>query len=213
MATRYSIASGIVITALALTLIALLVPVDKFGGRASAAVAAPAAGDDDGLGTVSTAYGPLTAADRDFVRKVRLAGLWELPAGRQAQQRGSRPAIRTAGDHLVDGHTELDRQVIQVGQALGIDLPNQPSAQQQDWLGQMNRAKGDEYERLFTQLLRRAHGKVFSLLAGIRAQTRNSMVRALATSANATVLDHITVLEDTGLVDFDGLSDNVPPTK
>ncbi|MFF8262945.1 DUF4142 domain-containing protein [Streptomyces virginiae] len=214
MATRYSIASGVVITALALTLIALLVPVDKFGSsRATAAVAAPAAGDDDGLGTVSTAYGPLTAADRDFVRKVRLAGLWELPAGRQAQQRGTRPAIRTAGDHLVDGHTELDRQVIQVGQALGIDLPNQPSAQQQDWLGQMNRAKGDEYERLFTQLLRRAHGKVFGLLAGIRAQTRNSMVRALATSANATVLDHITVLEDTGLVDFDGLADNVPPTK
>ncbi|WP_030763093.1 DUF4142 domain-containing protein [Streptomyces sp. NRRL F-2664] len=212
-ATRYSIASGVVITALALTLIALLVPVDKFGSRTTVAAAAPAAGEDDGLGTVSTAYGPLTAADRDFVRKVRLAGLWELPAGRQAQQRGTRPAIRTAGDHLVDGHTELDRQVIQVGQALGIDLPNQPSAQQQDWLGQMSRAKGDEYERLFTQLLRRAHGKVFSLLAGIRAQTRNSMVRALATSANATVLDHITVLEDTGLVDFDGLSDNVPPTK
>ncbi|MDX6762523.1 MULTISPECIES: DUF4142 domain-containing protein [Streptomyces] len=214
-ATRYSIASGVVITALALTLIALLVPVDKFdGGRATAAtVAAPAPADDDGLGTVSTAFGPLTAADRDFVRKVRLAGLWELPAGRQAQQRGTRPAIRTAGDHLVDGHTELDRQAIQVGQALGIDLPNQPSAQQQDWLGQLNRAKGEEYERLFAQLLRRAHGKVFSLLAGIRAQTRNSMVRALATSANATVLDHITVLEATGLVDFDGLSDNVPPTK
>ncbi|MEJ8641354.1 MULTISPECIES: DUF4142 domain-containing protein [unclassified Streptomyces] len=212
MATRYAIGSGVVITALALTLIALLIPVDSFDGRASAAVAVPA-DVDDGAGTLSTAYGPLTAADRDFVRKVRLAGLWELPAGRQAQQRGTRPAVRTAGEHLVDGHAELDRQVIQVGQALGIDLPNQPSAQQQDWLGQLTRAKGDEYERLFTQLLRRAHGKVFALLAGIRAQTRNSMVRALATSANATVLDHITVLEDTGLVDFDALSDNVQPTK
>ncbi|MEU6313016.1 DUF4142 domain-containing protein [Streptomyces sp. NPDC047014] len=213
MATRYSLASGIVITALALTLIALLVPVDSFGNRAQAAAATPAAADDDGLGTISTAFGPLTAADRDFVRKVRLAGLWELPAGRQAQQRGSKPAIRTAGDHLVEGHTELDRQVIQVGQALGIDLPNQPSAQQQDWLGQMSRARGDEYERIFVDLLRRAHGKVFALLAGIRAQTRNSMVRALATSANTTVLDHITVLEDTGLVDFDALSDTVPPKK
>ncbi|MGW7440937.1 DUF4142 domain-containing protein [Streptomyces sp. NPDC054849] len=212
VATRYAIASGVVITALALTLIALLIPVDSFDGRASAAVAVPA-DVDDGAGTLSTAYGPLTAADRDFVRKVRLAGLWELPAGRQAQQRGTRPAVRTAGEHLVDGHAELDRQVIQVGQALGIDLPNQPSAQQQDWLGQLTRAKGDEYERLFTQLLRRAHGKVFALLAGIRAQTRNSMVRALATSANATVLDHITVLEDTGLVDFDALADNVQPTK
>jgi predicted outer membrane protein len=162
---------------------------------------------------MSTAYGPLTAADRDFVRKVRLAGLWELPAGRQAQQRGTRPAVRTAGEHLVEGHTELDRQVIQVGQALGIDLPNQPSEQQQEWLGQLTRARGDDYERLFIQLLRRAHGKVFALLAGVRAQTRNSMVRALATSANATVLDHISVLEDSGLVDFDALSDNVRPTK
>ncbi len=212
VATRYTIGSGVVITALALTLIALLIPVDRFGSSAVAAVAAPA-GDDDGLGTMSTAYGPLTAADRDFIRKVRLAGLWELPAGRQAQQRGTRPPIRTAGEHLVDGHTKLDREVIQVGQALGVDLPNQPSAQQQEWLGQLTRAKGDEYERLFIKLLRRAHGKVFALVAVIRAQTRNSMVRALATSANTTVLDHITVLEESGLVDFDSLSDNVPPTK
>ncbi|MFC9294811.1 DUF4142 domain-containing protein [Streptomyces sp. NPDC057011] len=206
VAARYTIGSGFVITALAVTLIALLIPVDKFGGRTAAATGRPAA-EDDGAGTLSTAYGPLTPADRDFVRKVRLAGLWELPAGRQAQQRGTRAAVRTAGEHLVEGHTELDRQVIQVGQALGIDLPNQPSEQQQDWLSQLTRAKGDEYERLFVQLLRRAHGKVFALLAQIRAQTRNSMVRALATSANTTVLDHITVLEDSGLVDFDALSD------
>ncbi|MFD3539126.1 DUF4142 domain-containing protein [Streptomyces sp. NPDC058662] len=211
MAARHTLASGAVITALALTLIALLIPVDGFGDRATA-VGAGAAGDDDGGGIMSTAYGPLTPADRDFVRKVRLAGLWELPAGRQAMQRGTRPSVRTAGEHLVEGHTDLDRQVIQVGQSLGVDLPNQPSEQQRTWLGQMTRAQGDEYERLFVQLLRRAHGKVFALLAGIRAQTRNSMVRTLATSANATVLDHITVLEDTGLVDFDSVADPVAPS-
>ncbi|MEV7521430.1 DUF4142 domain-containing protein [Streptomyces sp. NPDC091371] len=212
VATRHTIANGIVITALAVTLIALLVPVEGFGSRAQAgAAAAGPAGEDDGAGTMSTAYGPLTATDRDFVRKVRLAGLWELPAGRQAQQRGTRPAVRTAGEHLVDGHTELDQQVIRVGQALGVDLPNQPTRQQQEWLGQLTQAQGDAYERLFIQLLRRAHGKVFTLLAGVRAQTRNSMVRSLATSANATVLDHISVLEESGLVDFDALSDSAPP--
>ncbi|MEU9302019.1 DUF4142 domain-containing protein [Streptomyces sp. NPDC048269] len=205
VATRYMVGTGFVITALVLTLIALLVPVDKFGGRAAAAAGQPAA-EDDGAGILSTAYGPLTPADRDFVRKVRLAGLWELPAGRQAQQRGTRASVRTAGEHLIEGHADLDRQVIQAGQALGIDLPNQPSEQQRGWLDQLTQAQGDEYERLFVQLLRRAHGKVFALVAQIRAQTRNSKVRALATSANTTVLDHITVLEDTGLVDFDALA-------
>ncbi|MGW0366930.1 DUF4142 domain-containing protein [Streptomyces sp. NPDC002990] len=209
MATRYTIGSGFVITALAVTLIALLIPVERFGGRASATVSGPAP-DDDGAGIMSTAYGPLTPTDRDFMRKVRLAGLWELPAGRQAQQRGTRASVRTAGDHLVEGHTDLDEQVIEVGQALGIDLPNQPNEQQRDWLGQLTRAQGADYERLFIQLLRRAHGKVFALVAQVRAQTRNSKVRALATSANATVLDHITVLEDSGLVDFDALADPTP---
>lgn len=97
-----------------------------------------------------------------------------------------------------------------MGQALAVDLPNQPSDQQQDWLRQMDQAQGAQYERLFVQLLRRAHGKVFQLIAQIRAQTRNSMVRALANDANSTVLDHITVLEDSGLVDFDGLADASP---
>lgn len=143
---------------------------------------------------------------------MRLAGLWELPAGRQALQRGTRPAIRTAGEHLIDGHTELDRRVLEVGQALGMELPSMPSAQQQGWLDQMDRAQGPQYEQLFIQLLRRAHGKVFTLVAQIRAQTRNSMVRALATDANNTVLDHISVLEASGLVDFDGLSDTPPGT-
>ncbi|MDJ0382750.1 DUF4142 domain-containing protein [Streptomyces sp. G-G2] len=212
LASRQVIGTGIVIGALAFTLVALLIPVHTFGGSAAAAGGArtPAAADDDGAGTLSTAFGPLSPQDRDFVRKVRLAGLWELPAGRQAQQRGIRPAVRTAGEHLVEGHTELDRRVREVGEALGVDLPDRPTDQQQGWLNQLDRAQGAEYERLFVQLLRRAHGKVFALVAQIRAQTRNSMVRDLATDANTTVLDHISVLEASGLVDFDGLADATP---
>ncbi|MEU2390247.1 DUF4142 domain-containing protein [Streptomyces sp. NPDC007369] len=209
VASKHVLGTGAVIGALAFTLIALLIPVQSFGGR-SAAATKPAAVDDDGLGTLSTAFGPLTAQDRDFVRKVRLAGLWELPAGRDAIQRGKRPTVRTAGEHLVDGHTELDRRALEVGQALGMELPNEPNAQQQEWLAQLAAAQGPQYEQLFAQLLRRAHGKVFAVVAQVRAQTRNSMVRQLANDANTTVLDHISVLEATGLVDFDGLADTPP---
>lgn len=225
VASRHVMGTGIVLGALALTLIALLIPVRSFGGRTATAAPAgvnaatappasapvPASADDDGAGVMNTAFGPLTPQDREFVRKVRLAGLWELPAGRQAQERGTRRAVRTAGEHLVEGHTELDRRVLEVGQALGVELPDRPSAQQQAWLDQLDRAQGATYERLFVQLLRRAHGKVFTLVAQVRAQTRNSVVRELATDANSTVLDHIAVLEDSGLVDFEGLADS-PPT-
>ncbi|MBL1092467.1 DUF4142 domain-containing protein [Streptomyces sp. NPDC001739] len=203
-ASGRSIATGLVVAALVATLAALLLPVQLFGESASAATNTVSY-DDDGGGTVNTRYGPLTAMDRDFVRKVRLAGLWEMPAGRQAQERGRTAAVRTAGDHLVAGHTELDRRSVEAGRALGIPLPNQPTAEQQGWLGQLNSASDAEYPRLFAELLRRSHGKVFGLIAMVRDQTRNTMVRSLANKANSTVLDHITVLENTGQVDFNTL--------
>lgn len=47
---------------------------------------------------------------------------------------------------------------------------------------------------------------MFALVALVRANTRNSLIRDLATDANNTVLDHMTMLEATGLVDFDALA-------
>ncbi|MFG2137153.1 DUF4142 domain-containing protein [Streptomyces sp. NPDC048650] len=199
-----TIATGLVVCALVATLAALLLPVQLFGETAAAATNTVSF-DDDGGGTVNTRFGPLTPLDRDFVRKVRLAGLWEMPAGRQAQERGKTAAVRTAGDHLVAGHTELDRRAVEAGRALGIALPNQPNPDQQSWLAQMNAAQGDDFPPVFAELLRRAHGKVFGLIALVRDQTRNSIVRALANRTNAVVLDHITVLEKTGQVDFNTL--------
>ncbi|MBT2386394.1 DUF4142 domain-containing protein [Streptomyces sp. ISL-11] len=188
----------LVVGALAATLVALLLPVSLFGGTRPAAAGTPAF-SDDGEGVRNTASGPLTPLDRDFVRKVRLAGLWEKPAGRLAQERGTVESVRIAGEHLVGGHSELDRRSLDAGRDLGITMPDRPNAQQQGWLDRMDAARGTEFDRTFAELVRTAHGKVFGLVALVRDRTGNSVVRELATRANAVVLDHITVLENTGL--------------
>ncbi|MER5385499.1 DUF4142 domain-containing protein [Streptomyces sp. NPDC002688] len=156
--------------------------------------------------TVITRWGPLTAADRDLLVRVRLAGLWEIPAGRQAIERAPTQAVKEAGDHLVVGHTDLDKRVRGIAADLGVVLPDQPNAQQRGWLDELSRAQGKDYERKFANLLRSAHGKVFQLVAQVRSTTRNSLVRQLASDADRTVLDHITVLEKTGEVDFDAIA-------
>lgn len=199
----------LVVGGLGATLLALLLPIWSFPGGTTSAGSSAA---DDGRGTVSTEFGPLTALDRDFARMVRLAGLWEGPAGQQAQTKSTNASVKEAGQHLIAGHAELDERVLKVGRTLAIDLPNRPNDQQQGWLDQMTAAvPGPEYERLWVNLLRRAHGNVFSVVAEVRADTRNSMIRALADRTNAIVLDHITILEKTGFVDFESLDDTAPP--
>jgi predicted outer membrane protein len=200
MRTRFVNGTGLVVAGLVTTLAALVFPVWSYADRSGTGV------DLLDEGTVSTRFGPLSALDREFVTKVRLAGLWELPAGQQAEARGTSTAVRTAGEHLVEGHTFLDARVREVAARLGLELPNQPNSRQQNWLSELSAAHGDDYERKFANILRRAHGQVFSLVAQVRATTRNSLVRDLADDANKTVLDHIKVLESTGLVDFDTLA-------
>ncbi|MET7438791.1 DUF4142 domain-containing protein [Streptomyces sp. NPDC004082] len=194
--------TGLVIAGLTATLVALLFPIWSYADRSGTGL------DTLNAQTVSTRFGPLSGLDREFITKVRLAGLWELPAGQQAQERGTTQAVRTAGEHLIEGHTFLDARVRNVAARLGLELPNQPNPQQREWLATLAAAHGTDWDREFANILRKAHGKVFSVVAQVRASTRNSLVRDLADDANTTVLDHIKVLEATGYVDFDALAED-----
>ncbi|MCK1818422.1 DUF4142 domain-containing protein [Streptomyces sp. XM83C] len=165
-----------------------------------------------GLKTVSTdsqriiaqtQWGPLTEGDRDFVVKVRAAGLWEYPVGQMAVKKGTTKEVVTAGEHLIDGHAALDTTCRRIAPMLNIQLPNVASPQQQQFVAQLNSDSGKQFDSDFANILRTTHGSIFTTIAKIRSTTKNSLVRALADQANDTVLDHITVMEKTGLVDFD----------
>lgn len=199
--------TGLIVTGLAATVVALLYPLWSYADRSGA-------GDADVLSaqTVATRYGPLSTQDREFITKVRLAGLWELPAGELAERKGTSAAVRTAGAHLVEGHTSLDAHVRSVAGRLGVGLPDEPDAQQRQWLATLDAAQGADFDREFAGILRFSHGKVFPLVAQVRAETQNALVRDLADDANATVLDHIEVLEATGLVDFGALARELAAT-
>jgi predicted outer membrane protein len=145
--------------------------------------------------------GPISELDKELLVKVRLANLWELPAGRLAQENGSLEQVKRAGLHLLEGHSRLDQMVREIAQALDVPIPDQPNADQQGWLKTLRTSKGEEFDRFFANQLREAHGKVFVVIAQVRATTRNSIIRDLAIEANKQVADHMEVLEDTGLVE------------
>ncbi|MFD5519303.1 DUF4142 domain-containing protein [Streptomyces sp. NPDC127066] len=161
-----------------------------------------------------TQWGPLTEGDRDFVVKVRAAGLWEYPLGEIALKKGSTAAMREAGKHLIVGHARLDDLDRKVAIQLNITLPNQASPQQQQFVATSAALSGKEFDRTTANILRVTHGSIFSVIAKVRANTNNSLVRELADLANDTVLDHITVMEKTGTIDFAQViaQQSAPPT-
>jgi predicted outer membrane protein len=158
------------------------------------------------------ARGEVTAADRDFVTRVRLAGLWEIPAGEMAQQRSQNARIQEIGRTISGQHKALDELTRSAAKKLGIDLPDKPNSDQQKWLGEMRDATGADFDQIYIDRLRAAHGKIFPAIAAIRAGTRNDTVRLLAQQANQFVMTHMTLLESSGIVDFKELPTVPPPS-
>ncbi|MDQ4092664.1 MAG: DUF4142 domain-containing protein [Actinomycetota bacterium] len=200
------------LTVVLATITALSVAVFQYWGRsqyrASAATAATAAPDN---GWTPTQWGPLGPADRDLLIKVRQAGLWEGPAGQQAQQRASSARVREVGRLIAAEHADLDAQVREVSARLGVALPNQPTDQQKGWIGEIASQPVSEFDRTFVQRLRAAHGKVLPIIAEVRAGTRNELVRRFATTSAQFVTRHHEYLESTRLVDYSTLPEPPAP--
>jgi predicted outer membrane protein len=149
--------------------------------------------------------GDISEADRDFVVKVRLAGLWEIPAGEMAQDKSGSSRVKQIGRNIADQHIALDELTRNAAKKLDIKLPAEPNEDQQGWLDEMREAEGADFDEIYIDRLRAAHGNIFPAIATIRSSTRNDTVRKLAQQANQFVMTHMTLLESSGIVDFRAL--------
>jgi predicted outer membrane protein len=161
-------------------------------------------------GWVQTEFGPLGPADRDLLIKVRLAGLWEGPTGQQAEQQASSAEVQTVGRNLATEHAQLDEEVRRVANQLGVLLPSSPTSQQVAWMNEISAQTGSDYDRVFVQRLREAHGAVLPVISQVRSSTRNDLVREFAVTAAEFVSRHHQYLESTGLVDYSALPQHSP---
>ncbi|MET7374140.1 DUF4142 domain-containing protein [Micromonospora arida] len=169
----------------ALLLIAIIAGVGVLPG---VAVAAPAGGRQ------------LNAADMTLLNGVRLAGLWEMPAGQMAAEKGQSAKVREIGAGIASEHQRLDELVVDAANKLGATIPSEPTAQQKGWLTEMKDASGARFDQIFVTRLRVAHGSILPVISAVRASTRDATVRKLCEDATGFVTHHMQMLESTGLV-------------
>jgi predicted outer membrane protein len=165
-------------------------------GVVAALVVLPAPADADPAST------QLNAADMTLLNGVRQAGLWEIPAGQMAAQKGSTPRVRQVGQMIANQHVQLDQLTTDAANKLGATLPTTPTAQQQGFLTQLQAAKGLQFDQMFVAFLRGTHGFIFPVISAVRASTHNEIVRKLADQASIFVMHHMQMLESTGLVQY-----------
>jgi predicted outer membrane protein len=160
-----------------------------------------------GQATWKTRWGPLSAADRELIKKVRLASLWEMPMAQEATKRAKTAKVKQISKKIAAQHMFLDKQVRTVAKKLKAPLPTQPNADQMKWMADIRSKRGRAYDVTYVKWLRFAHGQIFGLIGQVRGSTQNTVARRFAEVANKFVLTHQRLLESTGLTE----SNSFPP--
>lgn len=158
-----------------------------------------------GAHVTQTRFGPIDDMDRLFLVKVRQAGLWERPACLRAQERAENPRLKEICQTLASDHVALDEEDRFIAAQLGVALPDQPSLDQQSWMREFWDLKGHDFDVDTVYWLRFAHGVVYGAIATVRTGTRNDMMRLFSERASNMVNKHMSLLESTGLVQYDAM--------
>jgi predicted outer membrane protein len=145
---------------------------------------------------------PLAVTDLEVLHKVKQAGLWEMPVGMWVSERAADPRVREVGSKIAAEHQELDGIVTEAASRLDVELPDEPTSEQQGWMREIDAQRGAAFDERAVFLLRQAHGNVLPVLTQVRVETRNAVIREFTTEAMAFVQRHIEYLESTGLVRF-----------
>ncbi|MGY1773887.1 DUF4142 domain-containing protein [Blastococcus sp. SYSU D00813] len=146
------------------------------------------------LGAVLLSASPAAAAPSDqdvtWMQSAHQSNLTEIAAGQAAQQSATDQRVRDLGQMFIDMHTQLDQQLTQAAQQLGVQLPAEPSATQQQQLAAVQQNTGQAFDRAWVSQQLASHQS--TLAAGQRELQNGSdpTVLQLAQASAPVVQQH-----------------------
>lgn len=150
------------------------------------------------LGAVVLTAAPALAApseqDVSWMQFAHQSNLTEIAAGNAAQQQATTPEVQNLGAMFVQMHTELDTGLTQAAQQLGVQLPGEPSPEQQQQLAAVQANQGQAFD---TAWIAQQIGSHTTTLAGTQRELEagsDETVLNLARTSTPVVEQHLAEL-------------------
>ncbi|MGW0218624.1 DUF4142 domain-containing protein [Micromonospora chokoriensis] len=128
--------------------------------------------------------------DTQYLQAVHQVNLFEITAGDLAQQKGQNQGVKDLGAMFKTDHTQLDQTVQQTASQLNVELPNEPTADQQAVLDRLNNASGEQFDREWVTAELAGHVQAIQATQTEISQGSEQSVVQLAQTALPTLQAH-----------------------
>ena len=134
--------------------------------------------------------------DAAYLRAAHQSNLAEIASGKLAQQKADSQQVKDIGARWVKDHTTLDRAVRQTAEALDVDLPSAPNAEQRALAARYEATSGRQFDSLYISTQMDSHMKTMRLGETELANGSDAQVKKAARNAAPVIAAHHDVLQD-----------------
>lgn len=127
----------------------------------------------------------------DFFETAASAGMFEVEAGKLAEQRGTTPDVQSFGKKMVKDHTAVGEELKALARKKDVALPEQMLKRHQMMLDDLKNEKdGEEFDQEFRDKMISSHKEAVSLFDKASRKSKDPDVKAFATKHLAHLQEH-----------------------
>jgi putative membrane protein len=138
---------------------------------------------------MGSAFAEVSKKDQDFLTKAAAGGMYEVEAGKLAQQKGTAPEVKSYGEMLVKDHSAANEELKGLAGTKGVALPAALPTDKQARLDKIGRAKAFDKEFL-KEVGLDDHKKDISLFEKASKSADDADVKAFATKTLPVLKAH-----------------------
>lgn len=154
-------------------------PVNAAQDAASAAVGATSAAT---VGQMSTDA---------FVSNATESSVYEVEAGKLAQQKGQTAGVKTFGQQMVTDHTAMLNEMKPVAIQAGFTPPAELDERRKGLLDNLRAANGAEFDRVYLDQQEAAHEEALTLMRGYAENGDNAALKDAAAKSAPKIQAHL----------------------
>ena len=137
-----------------------------------------------------------SSPDRDFYRKVAVAGMAEVEAGRLAQRKGSSRPVREFGSMMVADHGEANARLKALAARKNVELPGELDASHREAKAELEAVSGAEFDAAYVKHRIAAHQSAVALLKKQIESGKDADAKAFAQEILPTVSEHLKTVRE-----------------
>jgi putative membrane protein len=129
----------------------------------------------------------------DFVQKVAMSDMYEVEAGKIANQKGQSPLVKGFGQMMVDAHSKTTEELtgIVASEKIKADLPTKLDSKHQKLIDDLNAASGEDFDKTYAKQQVDGHDEAVRLFDRYAKSGDNAALKQFAQKTLPVIQDHL----------------------